>query len=162
MSIQSLLFEKILEKYPRKAQAIETLEELLSVGKDAVYRRLRGDTFLTPDQMELLAKHFKISIDQLTLEDNTAILVSFNAFEQPAQNFHEFVSNIYNQINQLSKLPDAHFYYASHEIPVFHYMYFPELICFKFFVWGVTSWGFEYLKDRPFSFDLILLVRHES
>ena len=99
MSIQSLLFEKILEKYPRKAQAIETLEELLSVGKDAVYRRLRGDTFLTPDQMELLAKHFKISIDQLTLEDNTAILVSFNAFEQPAQNFHEFVSNIYNQIN---------------------------------------------------------------
>ena len=149
-NIQTRLFEKILEKYDRKALAVEALEELLSVGKDAVYRRFRGDTFLTPNEFELLAKTYKISLDKLTFGHSDEVMVSFNAFEQPAQSFYEFVSNIYKQIKQLNELPNAHFYYASHEIPVFHYMYFPELICFKFYVWGVTSWGFDYLKDQQY------------
>lgn len=155
VNIQTRLFNQILDKYQRKSQAIEALETLLSVGKDAVYRRFRGDTLLTPDELELLAKHYKISLDKLTFENSNAVFVSFNAFEQPAQNFYEFVANIHQQIQQLNTLPDAHFYYASHEIPVFHYMYFPELICFKFYVWGVTSWGFDYLKNQQFSFDIM-------
>lgn len=154
-NIQTRLFEKILEKYARKSEAVEALEALLSVGKDAIYRRFRGDTFLTPDELELLAKTYKISLDKLAFGHSDAVMVSFNAFEQPAQSFVEFVSNIHQQIKQLNELPDAHFYYASHEIPVFHYMYFPELICFKFYVWGVTSWGFDYLKDKQFSFDIM-------
>ena len=155
INFQKKLFNKILDQYPRKVQAIEALEGLLSVKKDAVYRRFRGDTLLTPDELELLAKHYTISLDKLAFEDLNNVSVSFNAFDQPAENFHAFVSNIHQQIEQLNTLPHAHFYYASHEIPVFHYMYFPELICFKFFVWGVTSWGLEYLKDQQFSFDLM-------
>lgn len=154
-NLQTRLFEKILEQYPRKSLAIEALEELLSVGKDAIYRRFRGDTFLTPSELEILAKAYKISLDKLVFTNSNEVMVSFNAFEQPTQSFHKFVANIHQQIKRLNELPNPHFYYASHEIPVFHYMYFPELICFKFYVWGVTSWGFEYLKDQDFSFDLM-------
>ena len=155
INIQYRLFEKILEKYPKKAQAIEALEELLSVGKDAVYRRFRGDTLLTPDEMELLAKTYRISLDQLTFGQSDAVFMSFNAFEQKRVNFYEYLSDIHQQIALVDSLPDAHFYYASHEIPVFHYMYFPELICFKLYVWGLTSWGLDYLKNQSFSFDLM-------
>jgi hypothetical protein len=33
-------------------------------------------------------------------------------------------------------------------------MQWPELVAFKFYMHGQTSWSFDYLDDRPFSFEL--------
>ena len=45
--------------------------------------------------------------------------------------------------------------YASVEIPVLTYNFLPELISFKLYTWGRTTWNFDYLRDRPFDFDLV-------
>lgn len=154
-SIQTKLLEIILEKYPKKANAVEELAALLSVGKDAVYRRLRGDTLLTPDEIKLLARNFNISLDELVFEEGDVVFMNFNIFQRQAQDFQEFIHGIHDQAKQVYEMPESHFYYASHEVPVFHYMYFPELISFKLYVWGLTSMNFEYIRDRQFSFDLV-------
>jgi hypothetical protein len=46
-------------------------------------------------------------------------------------------------------------YYASAELPVFTYNFFPELISFKLYIWGRTTWNLESLRNRQFSLDLV-------
>ena len=68
--LQTRLLEQISNKYQRKSEAVDILSNLLSIGKDAVYRRLRGDTLLTPDEIGQLAKAFDISLDAFVFENN--------------------------------------------------------------------------------------------
>lgn len=152
---QNQLFEQILDKFPKKSQAVEELSGLLAVGKDAIYRRLRGDTLLAPDEMVQLAQQYHISLDALVYGKTDTVFCSYNAFSKKINNFQAYLESIYNIMAQVKGLPNATIYYTSMEIPVFHYMYYPELICFKQYVWSLTTWNFEHLSNQKFHFDLV-------
>ena len=91
-SFQIKFFEDILEKFPKKSQAVDELSDLLKVGKDAVYRRLRGDTVLTPDELTILAKHFRISIDHYIFDNSDTVFFTFNSLSNEVRNFSDFFS----------------------------------------------------------------------
>ncbi|MEM8909505.1 MAG: hypothetical protein AAGD05_16785 [Bacteroidota bacterium] len=154
-TLQDQFLEAILARYPKRSVAVETLSELLGTGKDAVYRRLRGDTLLTPNEMRLLARQFNISLDALIFDQSNIVCFSYNFFEQPIKDFRAYLDGILQYLEHTTQLPDAQVYYASAEIPFFYYCFFPELIAFKLYVWGRTIWDLPYLRNRPFDFDLL-------
>ena len=49
MNLQAQLFEIIETRYAKRSDAVPELCELLNLGQDAVYRRMRGDTYIPPD-----------------------------------------------------------------------------------------------------------------
>jgi hypothetical protein len=153
--LQHDFLEKIFSRFPKKAEAIDYLADLLSLGKDAIYRRARGETPLHPDELDLLANHFRESIDAIAFEHSNTVFMSFNGFTHRIGNFMDYLKDLHVKIDQTARFPDSHFYYASMEIPVFHYMYFPELISFKLYVWGMTTWGLDFLEGKAFDFDLV-------
>ncbi|MEO1517633.1 MAG: hypothetical protein AAFV95_21595 [Bacteroidota bacterium] len=155
--LQQQLLETILSKYAKKATAVEELSQILAIGKDAVYRRLRGDTLLTPDELGLLSRQFKISLDALVFENTDTVFFTFNRFSKTSKNFEEFLWNFLEEMERASKLPDYRFYYASAELPLFQSMFVPELIAFKMFIWGRTVLDFGFIQEASFSFDLIPL-----
>lgn len=153
--LQRQLFDKILERYEKKSEAVDALSRLLNVGKDAVYRRFRGDTQLTPEELALLAQEYRLSIDSLIFEQSDSVFFSYNLFSKQVRDFHSFLENIHELTVRVLKIPGAHFYYTTKDVPIFQYMYSPELISFKLYVWGMTSWGFDFLDDQAFDFSLI-------
>lgn len=153
--LQTRLLEQITNKYQRKSEAVDMLSSLLSIGKDAVYRRLRGDTLLTPDEISLLAKEFHISLDSLVLDNTSSVFFNFNAFTQKINSTSDYLNGILTDLRQIRRLPDVEILYASSEIPFFYYSFFPELIGFKLYVFGRTIWDLDYLKQRKFHFDLL-------
>lgn len=153
--LQEQLFEQILGRYPRKSDAVEALCHLLHTTKDPVYRRLRGDTVLSPEEVTLLARYYQISLDSLIFNQTDTVVCNFNAFSRPISSFEDYLSTFLTDFEQLRRLPNVHFYYASAEIPVMTYNFFPELICFKLYIWGRTTWNLGYLHQRPFDFDLL-------
>lgn len=154
-NLQELLFERIVASYPRRIDAVEALMEILHLGKDPIYRRLRGDTFLSPPELTTLALHYRISIDALIVGASDNVVCDFNAFSRKVVGFTDFLEDFIQNLSQIRRLPNAHFYYATVEIPVLTYNFIPELICFKLYVWGRTTWNLEYLRDRPFDFELV-------
>lgn len=153
--LQNQLLEEILNRFPKRAAAVEELAQLLGVQKDAVYRRLRGDTLLTPDEIALLTSTFNLSLDALVYESSSTVFFNFTPFSNSVSNVGEYLNNVLNDIEQVQQLPDVKIYSVFYEIPFFYYTFFPELISFKLFIWGKTIWEFDYLKDRPFDFDII-------
>ena len=155
VSLQKYIFNEIQQRLGKRADQVETLADILKVGKDAVYRRMRGDTILTPDEIALLARHFNISLDTFAFQKANSVMFTFNPFTHIVKSFDDYLSDIQSDLAVVSKIPSAHVFYASAEIPIFYYMFFPELIHFKFYVWGRTIWNFEYLQNKPFDFEII-------
>jgi hypothetical protein len=155
LSLQQRLFDMILARYPQKTEAVADLQQILNLSKDPVYRRLRCETFLLPEELVTLATHYHISLDALIHLSSNNVLCNFNAFTRRVKDFTDYLEHFIADLEQIRRLPDAHFYYASVEIPVLTYNFLPELISFKLYVWGRTTWNLEFLHNRPFDFDLI-------
>lgn len=154
-NLQDRIFDLILQKYARRVDAVTDLCQVLNTTKDPVYRRLRGDTPLAPQEIVALAHHYQLSLDALAFDQSDNVVCSFNAFSQKINDFTEYLESYVADLDVLRRLPEAHFYYASAEIPVMTYNFIPELISFKLYVWGRTTWNFDFLRDRPFGFDLV-------
>jgi hypothetical protein len=153
--LQLYIFDEILSRYPRRADAVETVAKLLQLGIDAVYRRMRGDSTLSSDEITLLAKTFNISLDKFIFEKSDSVVFTFNPFSHKVRSFEDYLKGIGDDLEMLIRLPEIEIKDAWTEIPFFYYIYFPELFCFKFYVWGRTIWNFDYLQSRKFTLDII-------
>ncbi len=153
--LQDRIFDLILSRYPRRVDAVDALCDLLHSSKDPVYRRLRGDTALSPAELTLLAQHYQLSLDALVFGQSDNLVCSFNAFSSQVKDFADYLGGFVADFDQIRRLPGVHFYYASAEIPVMTYNFVPELISFKLYIWGRTTWNLESLRQRPFDFDLV-------
>jgi len=154
-TIQDQIFEIILSRFARRADAVDALCDLLNLAKDPIYRRLRGDTPLLPQELALLSRHYRISLDTLIIGQSDNVVFDFNAFSRKISSFSDYFSALNGDLEQINKMPNAHLYYTSSELPLFTYCLFPELIAFKLYLWGRTTWNLEWLRDRQFSFDII-------
>jgi len=155
LNIQDQLFDRILQQYNKRSEAVDHLCKLLSVGKDAVYRRLRGESLISPDEIEVLARHYHLSIDRFIFKEQEQVRFTYSSLNQQVRTFDQYLEEILEQMMNFLHLPEQHFYYCTKDIPIFTYMYFPELIRFKLYIWGWTTFGFEFLENKPFHFDLV-------
>ena len=150
IDLQEELLNRIMGRFDRKADAVKELSDHFGVGKDAIYRRLRGDTLLTPDEILALSKKYNISLDGILFEDLDTVFFSFNAFSKEIMNFDDYLASVEQNLDQFGQIKDAKVYFNSNEIPFFYYCFFPELISFKLYVWGRNIWNMEYLQEQTF------------
>ncbi len=153
--LQLYLFDEILSRFPRRPDAVEAICKLLGLGQDAIYRRMRGDSSLSSDEIGLLAKTFDVSLDKYIFDKSDSVVFTFNPFSQRVRSFEDYLKIIEDDLAVLIRLPEVEIKDAWTEIPFFYYIYFPELFCFKFYVWGRTIWHFDYLQTRKFTLDII-------
>jgi len=57
--------EALYKKYPQKSQLTEALMDLLSIEREAVYRRLRNDVMFPSNEIAKIASAWNISIDEI-------------------------------------------------------------------------------------------------
>ncbi|MCL2245572.1 MAG: hypothetical protein FWC10_00425 [Lentimicrobiaceae bacterium] len=65
--------EIIKKKYPKKAQLTDVLTELLSLEREATYRRLRKEVFFSAQEIVTIASAWNISLDEI-MGVNTGII----------------------------------------------------------------------------------------
>lgn len=153
--LQGTLLEQIIASFEKKSEGVEKLCELLNLGKDAVYRRLRGDTLLTPEEIGVLASAYGISVDNLIFRNTDSVIFTMNAISGKIVSFQGFFEDLQANIQDFGLLRDAFTYSASNEIPLFYYFFYPDLLEFKLYVWGKHIWDFGYLTNAPFRKNLV-------
>lgn len=154
-SLQIRLFEKIFKQYMKRSDAINQIAETLEVSKDSVYRRIRGKTFLMPNEIMRLALKFKVSIDSLIYQNHDVVLFQYRPMTKPIKSFDEYLKSIFYDIERLHRTPNHRLFYASSDIPIFLFLSVPELTSIKMYIWGRMIWNLDYFKERPFDFDVL-------
>lgn len=154
-NFQVKFLENIIRNHSKKVEAVDALCVLLNVTKDGIYRRIRGDTPLPPEELKLLADKYNVSLDKMMNLNQNDVMFTFNSFSHKIEHIDDFVDNLLGMLNKFALIPDAKIYYASAEIPVFYHSIVPELFSFKLYVWAKTVWNLPLFKDKKFNVNLI-------
>lgn len=148
--------QALLERIQQTGATAHDLSRILHLGLGAVYKRLKGETLLDINEIALLTGEFKISLDGLFQEENGRVSFVFPAMHHPVLQLEQYLSSILDMISWANRLPEAKIYYSTAEIPVFHYLHFPELWAFKLYMWNRTTWELPEWEDQPFNPDQFL------
>ena len=158
--VQEKIFQEIdKNRFGSKKELVSELSELLSINKDAVYRRMRGDTLLSITEVYQLSNHFKFSLDKVNDNGKAHLVARYQTY--PVFDLDTYLTELNEQLDRHRKLGDFHFYFNAKELPVFYLFYFPDLLAFKCHFWQQTFFKEtntpRKFKSIPLSPDLVKL-----
>ncbi|MFK8161496.1 MAG: hypothetical protein AB8H12_03450 [Lewinella sp.] len=149
---QRSFFQELEGRFVKRGDMVNELRKTLNVGRDAVYRRLRGDTSLSADELMVLASKYDIRLD--------ADQAGPKPMDFPEELYHitsevTYFRQVEQQITGIASLKGATMDYATPELPIFYELLAPTLLAFKTYVYGLTSWNFAKWKGVEFRPQLI-------
>lgn len=128
---QSQLLEIIKTKLAPGEKLVDALEQILFIGKDSAYRRIRGETIFSMDEFIKIITHFSLSVDQLVglTSSNKAALFYSQDFND-ASKYMEFVGQ---EFNKPQEAKDFEMIYSSQGLPIYYIFNDREIAAFKAF-----------------------------
>jgi hypothetical protein len=155
---QTLLMQRIKDSLPSHISLVEELADLLSLSNDSAYRRIRGETQLSIEELSAICRHFKLSFDAFTnSKDDGQVSFSYHKLNSHADTFSEYLSNIRNDLQRILKFDESkrQIIFAAEDIPVFHHFGFPMLTAFKIFYWNKSILNAKEYEEKKFDASLI-------
>ncbi|NNJ55591.1 MAG: hypothetical protein HKP14_05645 [Bacteroidia bacterium] len=149
MSNQHLLIEQCKERIGPKNLANE-LADLLGVNMDAAYRRMRGVTALTFEEIQKICLHFNISFDSIINYSGKLVPFQFNAMFGSKFSMRSYLENIEQELKVLAKIPDAKIEMTCMDLPYFRQFGFKSLSRFKLFFWQRSVLNLESYRHKKF------------
>jgi hypothetical protein len=152
-NLQQSFFQTIKNSLPAHLSLVDEVATILNISNDSAYRRIRNEKSISFEEIQILAAHFKISVDHiLNLQTDTG---SFSGRYITPENFDfsTYLEKTYKELEMISGFKEKQIFYYCKDFPLFYYYAFPELAAFKYFIWMKTSLNFPSLANVPFSFD---------
>ncbi|MDD6209971.1 MAG: hypothetical protein PUB21_05130 [Bacteroidales bacterium] len=145
----SELINAIKEKLPEGTNLANTLMDYLHLGKEATYRRLRGDVPFTLTEAATLSQKFGISLDKLAgaVSDTNAIFnLNLVQHDDPVETYYSIVKNYTELFTMLVEYPESELSTSSNIIPQTFYLKYDALSRFRLFKWMYQHEKIDCLK----------------
>jgi len=141
----------VINKYPKKAYLVQVLMELLSLEREAVYRRLRNEVPFTAQEVVTLSSTWNISLDEVIGVNIGAISFQMRTMNylNPSEEEADFLRFVIQSVEYLKHFPSTEFMDICNKLPrqlLAGYEYLNKFHLFK--------WVFQYSNDKeahPFS-----------
>ena len=132
------LINEMKEKIPPGQNLANYLTDTLYMGKEAVYRRLRGEVAFTFDEIAVISHNLGISIDQI-IGNHLSNRVTFdvNLLHSPNlyESYHEIVERYLRIFNSMKGDSATEVYSATNTIPFTFYSAYEYLSKFRLCRW---------------------------
>jgi hypothetical protein len=148
---QLLFFNHIRSQLAPHLSFVDEVAELLDISNDSAYRRIRGEKPISLDEVQLLCGKYKVSVDQLLQLNNNTVLFAGNRVNNVTFRFNDYLRDVLNSLKLFKTLKNGQIYFFNKDVPLFHFMQFPELSAFKFFFWKRTLIGYPDLARQQFN-----------
>ncbi|MCE3281956.1 MAG: hypothetical protein K0Q66_693 [Chitinophagaceae bacterium] len=134
--LQLSFFQKIKDTIPPHKALVDEVAELLNISNDSAYRRIRGDKALTLDEVQVLSKHYKVSLDSVLHLGDGSIVFHGTYYQKETFGFDNYLKGIAQDLSAFSSAREIELFYITKDIPLFHLFMFPELAAFKCYFWS--------------------------
>lgn len=150
---QTAFFQHIKSILPGHISLVDEVAGLLEISNDSAYRRIRGEKQISLEEMQKLATHFNISIDQF-LHLHSDSYVFTGELASPGEFiFEKWMENVLKQLTVINSFSHKHLYYLAKDIPIMEQFMVPELLAFKSFLWRRSILQYESMKGLKFSLE---------
>jgi len=155
-TLQINFLSRIKELVQDSNSFTDELASVLNMSSDSVYRRVRGETLLSINEIYDLCTHYNISFDLFTHNaKNIAFKYEPIVGGEGSDTFKIYLTSILNDMKQIVKTDNKEIRYAAIDVPIFHHFNYPELSAFKMFYWMKAVVNIPELEDKKFSIEHI-------
>lgn len=134
-NLQSSFLEQVRSKLNPAISFADELAELLNISRDSAYRRIRGETLLSLDEVKKMCDHFRISLDHALSPSPENVTFQLRALDMTSFSFEKWLNSIYASLQMISEFPEKELIYNAKDLPIFHYFQYPKLSSFKMYFW---------------------------
>ena len=136
MDVQKVFFEIAKSKLQPNYRLADVVSEVLNVGSDSAYRRIRGEKELSLNELTVLSKRFDISLDSIINYESSNIMFKYTPLDlNDMNNYYSYMDDLSNLFETISKSIEKEIYITALDIPVAHFMPFLDLTFFKIYTW---------------------------
>jgi len=142
---QKRLFEEIQKNLSAKYGLVDTISDVLNIGSDSAYRRVRCKKQLAISEIHTLCEHFQISFDMFMNVKNT---YQFDCIYRPLNlsrpnEYQNYILAFSNNFEKLRTSGDLNIIMSATDIPVFHLISHKELTFFKLYTWEHSVYNYD-------------------
>ena len=144
------LIEAMKEKLPLKGKLADMLMDTLYIGKEAVYRRLRGEVPFTLQEAALVSRKLGISLDKIigiSFKSNAMFDMNIVDYDDPFESYYNILYKYVRLINTLEDDPNSSLGTSSNIIPQTLYLKHDLLAKFRLFKWMYQN---KYIQCKSF------------
>jgi hypothetical protein len=152
-SHQAQFLQGIEDVIPTNSSMVSELSDVLGISADSAYRRMRGETQLTIDEIIKLCDHYKISFDTFSKVKSGMVTFNFAAIDSSAESFAAYLVKQLEDVKIIASAKESKIVYACQDIPVFYHYNYPVLASFKIFYWMRTILNLPDLGKLKFDAD---------
>ncbi|MCF2505190.1 hypothetical protein L0663_17475 [Dyadobacter sp. CY107] len=149
-SVQSEFFNQIRANLPSNITLVDAVADFLGISNDSAYRRIRGDTPISFDEIGKLSKHFKVSIDKLLNLKADSYIFSGKLANTQDHILDKWLANVLSQFEFMCNYPNCRLFYLAKDVPIAHFFQTPELAAFKFFFWQKSILQYDEMRGIRF------------
>ncbi len=134
--MQEQFIRYLKEKTQNHTSFVEEIATILDIGYDAAYRRINLKTSLSLEESVKLAKHYKISLNNLfEVGSQNSILTELSPPIHNKEGLELYFKQSLNNVLPLTQLKSASIIYSAKDIPLFHTLKDSFLSRYKIYVW---------------------------
>jgi hypothetical protein len=153
---QHFLFQEIEKRFKHHKDFLAHTAKLLNVSRSGFYKRAKCEQELVISEIAILTSTYGISLDHIIGKARGEMTFTHAYLQQQPASFEVYLLGIAQSLRQVAALPNAVIHYASVDIPLFDYAYFPDLLAFKLFSWGKNVWEIEKCMGNRINFASLL------
>jgi hypothetical protein len=150
--------------FSTQKQAITNLAKWLNLKESSVYNKVNGRSHFTIEELYIITQNTEISFDTIfgkSLKTSAYIPFYADGFKYKPRNYTDYILNITGYYVKAKQMTNVHGYFLANEVPMFHFLQFPNLLYLKLYVWNKINWNIpgisnEYMpselnNDAPFT-----------
>lgn len=135
--LNSKLIASIKNVLPSRINLAAYLIDLLSLGREAVYRRIRGDVSFSLDELSLISKALNISIDDVLGKKDLKASFSMDMIQSDRflDQYCDFLTYYIDIFHRMKAYPTSQVQAANNELPFSFYLSYEKLAKFYLYKW---------------------------
>jgi hypothetical protein len=151
-TVQAQFLQRLKESIPANHSLVDELADLLEVSTDSAYRRIRGETALTIDEVSKICSHYRLPFDYAGVQKGKgdSVTFSYNHLSTNPDSFEKYLENIRDDMRRIKGTENKEIIFAAEDVPIFHHFSFPKLSAFKLFYWNRSILNSSSLEGKQF------------
>jgi len=136
MNAQKMFFETVKQNLPSNLLLADEVCDVLNIGQDSAYRRIKGGKGLTMNELSKLCLHFNISVDSVINNQAGNIVFRYSPLDMSnMDNYYLYMQQLAALIEGIAKAKEKEVIFMAVDIPFPHFTPYMELTLFKIYTW---------------------------
>lgn len=153
--IQDHFINRMKQVLPPGVGLAEEMADLLDVSIDSAYRRIRGETELTLDEIYKITKKYAISVDEVFSNRSDTVTFAYTKLTDSAANFEAYLGRLTGHLKNIGKFENKKIYYVAEETPLFYSFFTPRFAEFKLFYWQRSVLNIAEYQQIKFDYGIV-------